>query len=533
MRFDYSQQMRLGQHMKLAPRMIQSMEILQMPLAELQERIEQELESNPTLEIAERHGDRATLDHQREDADRDATENERTLRIDEQGAQADFERLDAFEHANPDLAENSYSNKAERVDFEPRDRRVAPANGDDVFDPIAAAEDRSRPLSDQLLEQWRLADVDPRTMALGEMLIGFLDERGTLQLRDEAHPERSPLEIVLDRAPQDLRIANGDGHPSLTVAELEDALASLQRWLEPAGLAARSPKECLSLQLDAIDAREGGPPITEHAPRAIARRLVERHLDDLAKNRLPKIAEATGWSLDQIKQGLEVIRRLTLNPASQLIVDTPSIIVPDAIVEYDEERDRYFAYMNDRRLPNLRVNREYAMLSKDKEFQKQGREFLKTNLSNAQWLIDAVQQRKRTLLNVLNVVLEAQRDYFDYGPQAMKPLPMTGVAEKLGIHVATVSRAVADKYIQTPRGVVPLRKFFTGGLATESGQDMSYDAVKAALGEVIAAEDKAAPLSDDAIVIELKKRGIEIARRTVAKYRDQLGIPTARMRKAF
>jgi hypothetical protein len=136
-----------------------------------------------------------------------------------------------------------------------------------------------------------------------------------------------------------------------------------------------------------------------------------------------------------------------------------------------------------------------------------------------------VQQRKRTLLNVLNVVLEAQRDYFDYGPQAMKPLPMTGVAEKLGIHVATVSRAVADKYIQTPRGVVPLRKFFTGGLATESGQDMSYDAVKAALGEVIAAEDKAAPLSDDAIVIELKKRGIEIARRDGGEVSRPAGNP--------
>jgi RNA polymerase sigma-54 factor len=536
MRFDYSQQMRLGQHMKLAPRMIQSMEILQMPLAELQERIEQELESNPTLEIAERVGDRATLDLHREDADRDARENERSLTVGEKSGEADFERLEAFEAANPDLASNEYSNEAasgsERVDFESLDRRSPRAiQADDAFDPIAAAADRSRSLSDQLLDQWHLADVDARTRQIGELLISALDERGSLQLRDEQHPEKAPLEIVLDRAPADVRTPPG-GSP-LTLEALESTLGLLQRWLEPAGIAARSPRESLLLQLDAIDAREGGPPITPLAPRAIARQLIETHLDDLARNRLPQIAERMRLTVDQVKQGLEFLRKLSLHPASQLIAEAPSIIVPDAIVEYDEEQDRYFAYMNDRRLPNLRLNREYAIMSKDKGFQKQGREFLKTNLSNAQWLIEAVQQRKRTLLNVLGEVLEAQREYFDYGPQAMKPLPMTGVAERLGIHVATVSRAVADKYIQTPRGVVPLRKFFTGGLATESGQDMSYDAVKAALGEVIVAEDKAAPLSDDAIVIELKKRGIEIARRTVAKYRDQLGIPTARMRKAF
>jgi RNA polymerase sigma-54 factor len=209
------------------------------------------------------------------------------------------------------------------------------------------------------------------------------------------------------------------------------------------------------------------------------------------------------------------------------------MIVPDAIVEYDEEGDRYFAYLNERRLPNLRLNREYALMSKDRGVVQRDRDYLRTHLGNAQWLIDAVQQRKRTLLRVLNVVLRAQREYFDFGPQALKPLPMTQVADEIGVHVATVSRAVADKFIQTPRGYVALRKFFTGGLATESGQDMSYDAVKAALREAIDAEDKSKPLSDDALVAELKKKGIEIARRTVAKYRDQIGVPSARLRKAF
>src|SRR5690606_17045202 len=139
----------------------------------------------------------------------------------------------------------------------------------------------------------------------------------------------------------------------------------------------------------------------------------------------------------------------------------------------DAEEDRYIAYLNDRRLPNLQVNREYALMAKDREVPRQTREFLKKNLSNAQWLMEAVEQRRRTLLRVIRVVVDAQRDYFDYGPQALKPLPMTQVADQLGIHVATVSRAVADKWIETPRGVVPLRGFFSGGTQTESGEEVS------------------------------------------------------------
>ncbi len=180
---------------------------------------------------------------------------------------------------------------------------------------------------------------------------------------------------------------------------------------------------------------------------------------------------------------------------------------------------------------NLQVNREYAMMTGDRSVAKRDRDFIRTNVSNAKWLIDALEQRRHTLLRVINVILEAQREFFDEGPQALRPLPMTLVAEQLGVHVATVSRAVADKYVQTPRGTFPLRGFFTGGLATESGEEVSYDAVRAALKELIESEDRARPLSDEALVKALNGRGIEIARRTVAKYRDQLGIPPARLRK--
>jgi RNA polymerase sigma-54 factor len=515
MRFDTSQHMKLGQQMKLAPRMIQSMEILQMPLAELEERIEQELESNPTLELAQDEGDRREMQEARDEIERDARDNERPLTIDENDSTRDFERLESFSQDNPDVVENEEAHATpERTrEFEPGDFSRARNDGerDAKMDAMAAAPARSLSLSDQLLDQWHLADVSPEIRAAGELIIAFIEDDGFL---------RTPLETIADRAPE--------GHKP-PIETLTLALSALQQMLEPPGIAARDRREALLLQVDAMrDAALVRDPALEHA-----RVLIDQHLEDLSQNRIPRIAEKTGLTPEQIALAKERMKGLSLAPARQLVNETPQAITPDAIVEYDEESDKYVAFLNDARLPNLRINRDYAMMAKDRAVPTKDRDFLKKNLSNAQWLIDAVGQRRGTMLRVIAIVLEEQRDFFDLGPQAMKPLPMTLVADRLGIHVATVSRAVSEKYLQTPRGIVPLRKFFTGGLATESGSDMSYDAVRAALQEVIAAEDKGRPLSDDALAEELKKRGIEIARRTVAKYREQLNIPSARLRKTF
>ncbi len=510
--------MKLGQQMKLAPRMIQSMEILQMPLAELEERIEQELESNVTLEVVESESDRRMVLEEQKDAEQEARENERPMKVDEDQGQSDFARLDSFESSNPELAENEYSNASADAgssrDFEPSPFSRARSDGerDGKMDAMAAAPARSASLLEQLADQWALADVPPRVRAAGSLILSFIEDDGYL---------RTPLETIVDRAP-------ADGERP-TIELLQAALAELQAQLDPPGTAARDARECLLLQIDALQRTGTMSPDA----LAIARKMIAEHMDDLTQNRLPRISEKTGFSIDQIKTGLELMKRLSLAPARRLVDESQPPIMPDAIVEYDEEQDRYIAFLNDTRLPNLQINKQYAEMARDKAVPKKDREFLKTNVSNAQWLIDAVGQRRHTLLRVIGVVVEAQRDFFDYGPQALKPLPMTQVAEQLGIHVATVSRAVAEKYLQTPRGVVPLRKFFTGGLATDSGEDMSYDAVRAALQEVITAEDKSKPLSDEAIVEALKGKGIEIARRTVAKYRDQLGIPSARLRKTF
>lgn len=506
--------MKLGQQMKLAPRMIQSMEILQMPLAELRERIEQELESNPTLEVVEIEGD----------LERDAqTANERELSIEPESAD-DFARLDEYTENNPDAAENTYSDDAKaRRDYDDLPRtRSSGGDRDAKSEAMAAAPARGASLSEQLGDQWSLTDVSDRIKALGAVIIANLDEDGYL---------RSEFEEIEQRADQELRAMD----PS--EADWELALQAVQLLLEPAGVAARDARECLLLQIDALGDRAGEERDDRMSVDAdalgVARKLVAEYFEELMKNRLPKVAARSGLSLDEINVGLELLRRLSLSPARRLVNDAPETIVPDGIVEYDEDEDRYFAYLTDGRLPDVRINQEYAKMSADKGVPTNDRTFLKKNLSNAQWLMDAVAQRQHTLLRVINAVLDEQREFFDYGPEALRPLPMKTIADRLGIHVATVSRAVSEKYLMTPRGIVPLRSFFSGGLSTESGEDVSANSVKATIGEIIEGEDKAKPLSDEAIVKQLKERGIEIARRTVAKYRDQLGLPTARMRKQF
>jgi RNA polymerase sigma-54 factor len=515
MRFQTSQQMKLGQHMKLAPRMIQSMEILQMPLAELRERIEQELESNPTLELNENDG--AGVD----EGDQSSA-NERELNIEPESA-GDFARLDEYTESNPDAAENTYSDSRVTRDFDQMPRsRASSGERDAKIDAMASAPARGASLGEQLMAQWSLTDVGDRVRLMGEVIIANLGDDGYL---------RAEFGELEQRSAQALR----DLEPS--EADWELALQAVQLLLEPSGVGARDARECLLLQIDALGDRAGEMRDDEISVDAealvVARALVSEYFEELMKNRLPKVAARSGLSLDQINSGIEILRRLSLSPARRLVDDSPETVIPDAIVEYDEEEDRYFAYLSDGRLPDVRINQEYAKMSADKGVPTRDRTFLKKNLSNAQWLMDAVAQRRHTLLRVINAVLDEQRDFFDYGPEALKPLPMKTIADRLGIHVATVSRAVSEKYLMSPRGVVPLRSFFSGGLATDSGEDVSANAVKATIGEIIENEDKAKPLSDEAIVKQLKESGVEIARRTVAKYRDQLGLPTARMRKQF
>ena len=512
MRFDTSQHMKLGQSMKLAPRMIQSMEILQLSAQALEERIEQELENNATLELAETRAEESKEPGAEGDAAPETIIQDRELDLDDVTGADDFERLGEMETNYAEAFDNEYSAAratSDEGDSDFRQRVRSDGERDAKMDAMANAATRAESLGEQLLKQWALAEVDERTRALGELVIGFIDDDGLIH---------TPSDEIAAKAPP------GEDQPD--AKEIDDVIFALQRALEPTGLAARDVSECILLQLEALEREEGDNYDTE-------RELIQNHYDDLLHNRLPRIAERAGLTIDEITRAIERMHRLDFAPGRRLAADELSAITPDVIVVYDEETDQYIAALNDRMTRSLRINEDYLKMARDKSVEKQTRDFIKTNLRNAQWLLDAVSQRAHTLLRVVNVVLAAQRDFFDEGPESLRPLPMTQVADQLGIHVATVSRAVSGKYIDTPRGVFPLRQFFSGGAQTESGEEVSWDAIRARLKELVDGEDKSKPLSDDALAEALKETGVEIARRTVAKYRSQLSIPSARLRRKY
>jgi len=514
MQFNTGQYLGLSQQMKLAPRMIQSMEILQLSGMALEERIEQELASNPTLEQKE-PGEEENVEQAEAMAAadvRDSQEGERELKVGDDKADPnhadDFERLtNISEEYGEAWDSNAYEGESYRPARNDGER-------DAKMDAMANTAARGDSLTDQLLAQWHLIEMAPELRAVGEYLIGFIDADGYLRVDRQTLNEQAPA--------------------SVDAARFDEALAIIQQNLEPVGVGSRDLRECLLLQIDA-KIRQGIDP-EEHAEVSdlkLERLLVSDYLKDIEANRLPKIAKDTERDIEQVKRSIAHLRRYHPHPGRSMVEDHPRTIIPDAIIDYDEDQDRYVARLRTDRLPALSISPLARTMAKDKAYDRKTREFVKNNINTAQWLIEAIQQRHGTLLRVINVVIDAQREFFDFGPQHLRPLPMTTVGDQLGIHVATVSRAVSEKYLQTPRGIFPLRMFFSGGTETDAGESMSWQAVQAKLKEIIGAEDKSNPLSDDELVVKLKAAGIEIARRTVAKYRKQMNIAPARQRKEY
>ncbi len=487
MRLDLSQNMKMDQRMVLAPRMIQSMEILQLPLLELQERIEQELLSNPMLEMEEPEGSDTDVA-----VEKDRDDSEQALQIKEdKNKTEEFERLSNISSDYDDYLGRGDYVRSRRSDDQPDQKYEAMLN--------TAAPAQS--LNEYLHEQWILVECDPLIRKIGDVIIDLINEAGYLSM---------PLEEI----PQYL-------HEKITPQQLAKALALVQT-LEPAGVGARHLGECLTLQLN-------GRAETHH----LELELITNHLKDIEMNRFPIIARKTGKSIAEIKQAIQMISRLDPRPGLQIGRQENAYVMPDIIVEYDEDNDVYLVRLTSGALPTIRINNQYKQLLKQKDMSQQTREFLQNSARSARWLVESIEQRKNTLLRVANHVVQNQRDFFDNGPLHLRALPMVDVAEALGIHVGTVSRAVAGKYMQTPVGIFPLRYFFSGGRETAEGDSVSWDAIRAKLQEIIDNEDKSNPYNDDELVEQLAKHGITLARRTVAKYRGLMHVPPARRRKQF
>jgi len=501
MRLSLGQQMQLAQKQVLAPRMIQSMEILQLPLMALQERIEQEMEDNPCLDQVEvdENEPEAPADDDDIASPSSMADTERELVVkDDRNNEDDFERLINMAENLPDDYEERSRPSLNRIEQE----------GDRRHDAMANMLARPESLVDYLAHQLSWFGVSDEVRKMAERIIYSLDTNGYL---------KSPLEDLLPPLSSEL---NGDAHShrarQLEVAE--EALRIVQR-LDPPGCGARSLKECLMIQLIP------GMPFYDELTA-----LISNHLEDLENNRLPQIAKKTGWSIDKIQEVWHELRKLKPKPGSEFTATTAPSVTPDVFVDRNEA-GKYEIRLEDGQLPSLYISPYYRKLLRDEGTNAETREYIKRKINSAQWLIESIEQRRSTLTRVSQAIVDHQTKFLDDGPDYIEPLKMQQIADKVGVHVTTVSRAVDDKWIQTPRGIFPLKRFFVGGTTSAEGEEVAWDRVRIKLQEIIDKEDKTKPLSDDAIVEELGKAGITVARRTVTKYRKAMNIPSSRGRR--
>ena len=471
--------------------MIQSMEILQLPILALQERIEQEMEENPVLELREEEPDAWTEGQQPEKPEPpDApTEDERELVIDEsKGNEDDFERLLKMDEQWPDHFEEH--SRPSRNQMEEAGQRK--------HDAMANMMARPQSLQDYLHDQLGWFDLEAELRAMADRIIYNLDGNGYLQGRLE---DLLPLEA---------------GKSELELAR--QALALVQK-LDPPGVGARDLRECLLLQLTP------GTPFHEQLQT-----LISDHLEDLEHNRLPVIARRTGYSIEMIQQALEELRKLNPKPGAEFAEALVPPVTPDVFVELGEEGG-YQVRLEDARTPSLFISNYYRKLINTGKANEETRDYIKRKINSAQWLIDSIQQRRSTLTRVSQAIVDHQTEFLNKGPEAIEPLKMQQIADKVGVHVTTVSRAVDDKWIQTPRGIFPLKRFFCGGTIRDDGEEVAWDTVRLKLQEIIDNEDKQHPLSDEQLVKQLAANGITVARRTVTKYRKAMNIPSSRQRR--
>jgi RNA polymerase sigma-54 factor len=340
--------------------------------------------------------------------------------------------------------------------------------------------------------------VDPKVREAGQAILGNLDERG-----------------FLDLPAKDLGIRLG-----IKPAYLNAALRLVQTF-DPAGLGAANITESLLLQLE----RKGGTETIEY-------KVVRDHLEDLARKRHPQIAKALGTSIERITEAASRIGRLTPNPGGDFNPSGNPYIQPDVIIERDEDGS-LSARLTGENLPDLRINDFYKdMLGKDGVNAK-ARQFLRDQIRDGRSLIRSISLRQETILAIAHKLIAHQADFFNKGPRHLRPLTMNEIADELGMHATTVSRAVAGKYLQTPQGLMEMRSFFATGYQTRDGEEVSNTGVREAIQQLVAAENPAKPLSDEALMKALAKQGIKVARRTVAKYREQLNILPSHLRKSF
>lgn len=485
----------LRQELKINPRLYQAMDLLHMPLLDLQQHLKQELLTNPFLELVEPEDDEADA----------AEEGEATAEAE------NLDEGDSVAEAEPEKSgDDDIDWEGVLLDgFETGGQREE-ADNREWYEPVTVA---STDLSDHLKEQIALLELTPRQALLAEEFIGNIDEAGHLAATlDEI---RDGVNEVLARAADELELP-----PATPVSDDEvlDMLRIVQE-LDPAGVGARDLRECLLLQLHAAGARG-----------TLAWRLVDETFEELIAHRWSEVSKRFSISAQEVQSAADDVARLDPKPGLRFASASEDYIVPDLVI--DRIDGQYHVFLNDGNLPRLKLSRSYQELARDrKHFDTESKDFIAAKLNSANWMIQAIERRRQTMLKVMYFIVDRQRDFFERGIQYLRPLTLREVADAVGMHESTVSRVTNEKFVQTPRGVLPLKFFFSSGLSTSDGDDVSARGIRDQIETLVSGEDDKSPLTDQAIVEILLKTGVQIARRTVAKYRDQLGILPARMRK--
>jgi RNA polymerase sigma-54 factor len=489
---------RLTQSLVLAPQLQQSLALLQAPTLELKALVEQELQQNPVLEEATA----AETDQQEKDTGEASTPesadpaeppadltfdpaSEKSSNEPVDDFQAEFDRLVQLDQEWRDhFAQTNFPTRASAEDEEKRQF---------MFDSLVA----STSLQEVLLEQVRESGMSKELWPVAEMLIGNIDEYGYL---------KATLE----------EMASSTG---LTPEKISEVLKVVQSF-DPPGVGARDLRECLMLQLERSRQQD-----------SLEYRIVSDFMEALGKRRIPEIARGTGTEVDEVQDALENIARLEPRPGRAYLVDNNQYILPEVFVS--RSGDDYVVSTNNEHIPHLRISNAYKDLMSQGGNTSEVRNYIREKIRAGKFLIKSLHQRQQTILNIAREIVNRQRDFMERGVSALKPLTMVQIAEVVGVHETTVSRAVSGKYMQTPQGVFEMKYFFTAGIQTANGDGMSNTSVKDMIEEIFKNENTAKPLSDQEVVRMLQSKGIVIARRTVAKYRTELNILPSNLRKVY
>jgi RNA polymerase sigma-54 factor len=507
MRTGLSQHTSMRQELRVNPRLYQAMDMLYMPMMDLQQHLKQELLANPFLELLEPEDETP----EQKDAEQEKEQKEKEEEMDWE-----------------EILLNGFEVGGTREQYEQLE----------YTEPVTV---ETKDLIDYLREQLQMMTLTPRQLLLAEEFLGNVNDEGYLaasleeilgsvnQLvsghvsRDGEDGDDGEVSTISDLTPEETLPSSpsSPSSPSLsfyTTAEAEEMLHIIQR-LDPPGIGARDLRECLLIQL-------GEQADTE----SLTYRLVHDAFPDLIAHRWNDLAKRFGVEPAAVQAAADELARLDPKPGLKHASQSDGYIIPDLIVE--KIGGRYQVFLNDTGMPRLRLSRSYQEIARDKKkMTPENREFIASKMNSANWMIQAIEQRRQTMLKVMNFIVDRQRDFFEKGIEFLRPLTLREVAEVINMHESTVSRVTNEKYVQTPRGVLPLKFFFSSALATASGEDASARSIRAKLQKMVGEEDSGKPLTDQQIVHLFQEQGIQIARRTVAKYRDQLGILPARMRK--